>query len=127
MSIVIRWVDESYEIFEEPLGLIQVPRTDSQTLCDAIKDVLIRCVLPLNQYRGQSYDGTAAMSGYLNGVASKIKLEEPRALHVHCLAHCLNLCLQDATRICIPIRDCIELIKELVKLIKTFSREGSSL
>ena len=30
MRIVIRWVDESYEIFEEPLGLIQVPRTDSQ-------------------------------------------------------------------------------------------------
>ena len=63
-------------------------------------------------------DGAAAMSGYLNGVASKIKLEEPTAFIVHCLAHCLNLCLQDATRICIPIRDCIELIKDLVKLIK---------
>ena len=118
MSIVIRWVDESYEVFEEPLGLIQVPKTDSSTLTDAIKDVLLRCVLPLNQCRGQTYDGASNMSGHLTGVATRIKSVEPRALHVHCLAHCLNLCLQDATRICVPIRDCLELIKELVKLIK---------
>ena len=118
LCIVIRWLNENYEIFEEPLGLIQVPKTDSVTLTDAIKDVLIRCMLSLNQCRGQAYDGAANMSGHLNGVVARIKSSHPSVLHVHCLAHCLNLCLQDVARICTPIRDVLELIRELVKLIK---------
>ena len=58
------------------------------------------------------------MSGHVSGVATRLKAEQPAALHVHCLAHSLNLCLQDATRTCICIRDTIEMIRELVKLIK---------
>lgn len=58
------------------------------------------------------------MSGHLRGVAAQIKSEQPAALHVHCLAHCLNLCLQDAARICSHIRDAPEMIIQLVKLIK---------
>ena len=64
LRIVMRWVDEDYEIHEEPL-LIQVPKTDSETLTNAIKDVLIRCMLPLSQCRGQAYDGASNMSGRL--------------------------------------------------------------
>ena len=108
-------MDDCYEILEEPIGLIQVPKTDSQTLTCAIQDVLIRCVLPLSQCRGQAYDGASNMSGHLNGVATRIKSVEPAVLHVHCR---LNLCIQDATRTCIPVRDSLELIRELVKLIK---------
>ena len=48
----------------------------------------------------------------------QIKSVQPAAIHVHCLAHCLNLCLQGAAKICTPIRDCLELIREIVKLIK---------
>ena len=92
MSVVIRWVDQDYDLHEDPIGLIQVPKTDSETLTTALKDVLIRCILPLSQCRGQAYDGAATMSGHLGGVATRIKSEQPAALHVHCLAHCLNLC-----------------------------------
>ena len=56
----------------------------------------------------------------------RVKREQPAALHVHCLAHCLNLCLQDAGRICSHVRDTLELIVELVKLIK-YSPKRSSL
>lgn len=126
MSVVIRWVDEVYEINEEPIGLVQVPKTDAETLTNALKDVLIRCILPLSQCRGQAYDGASAMSGHLSGVATRIKNEHPAALHVHCLAHCLNLCLQDAARVCPHGRDSLELIIGLVKLIK-FSPKRSSL
>ena len=45
---------------------------------------------------------------------------------MNCLAHCLNLCLQHAARTCTLIRDALELIIELVKLIK-FSPKRSSL
>ena len=126
MCVVIRWVDDMYEINEDPIGLIQLPKTDANTLTSALKDVLVRCILPLSQCRGQAYDGASAMSGRIKGVATQIKNEQPAALHVHCLAHCLNLCLQDATRICNCVRDTLELIMELVKLIK-FSPKRSTL
>ena len=126
MCAVIRWVDEAYDIYEDPIGLLQVPRTDSDTLTSGLKDVLVRCILSLSQCRGQAYDGASNMSGHLRGVAAQIKREQPAALHVHCLAHCLNLCLQDAGRICSHVRDTLELIVELVKLIK-YSPKRSSL
>ncbi len=118
MCVVIRWVDEEYEIYEDSIGLIQVPKTDANTLICALKDILIRCILSLSQCRGQAYNGASNMSGHLRGVAAQIKREQPAVLHVHCLAHCLNLCLQDAARICSHVRYALELIIELVKLIK---------
>ena len=59
MCVAIRWVDEVYEVHEGPLGLIQVPHTDAGTLTTAIKDILIRCMLPLGQCRGHAYDGAS--------------------------------------------------------------------
>lgn len=76
-------MDEVYEVHEGPLGLIQVTRTDAHTLSTAIKDVLMRCMLPLSQCRGQAYDRASNMSGRLNGVAAQITSEQPSALHVH--------------------------------------------
>ena len=49
------------------------------------------------------------MSGHLRGVASCFKEEEPAALYVHCLAHSLNLCLQDASRPCSSVCDSLKL------------------
>ena len=39
LSIVIRWVSCEYEIHEEPVGLVQLPKTDSATIYEALKDV----------------------------------------------------------------------------------------
>lgn len=66
------------------------------------------------------------MSGHLRGVAANIKSEQPAALHVHCLAHCLNLCLQDAARSCTLVRDALQLVMEIVQFIK-FSPKWSNL
>ena len=118
LSISIRWVSSNYEIHEDPIGMIQVPKTDAETLSMAIKDVLIRCALPLSQCRGQAYDGASNMSGPHSGVAARITQEEPAALPVHCLAHCINLCLQDISRQSKPVRDALDLVFELVGLIK---------
>lgn len=41
-----------------------------------------------------------------------------KAFSVHCLAHCTNLCLQDVSRQSKPIRDALDLVFEIVKLIK---------
>ena len=97
---------------------MQVPKTDSQTLYTALRDVCIHCMLPLKKCRGQAYDSAATMSGHLRGVAAQVKQEQSAALHVHCLAHSLNLCLQDTSRVCSCIGETLLLVMELVQLIK---------
>ena len=46
--------------------------------------------LPTSLLRGQSYDGARSMSG---GAAARISANYPKALHVHCAAPRLNLCI----------------------------------
>ena len=118
LTISIRWVLSDYMVHGDSKGLVQVPRTDAETPASTLKDVLIQFMLPLQKCCGQAYDGASNMSGYRSGVAKRIKDSEPAALHVHCLAHCVNLCLQDATRKSPPIRSALDLVYEIVGLIK---------
>ena len=118
LSFSIRWVTHDYEIHEDFIGLVHVPRITSDVITSAIKDILIRCALPLSQCRGQAYDGAANMMGHLKGVATQIKKDEPRAISVHCFAHCLNLCLQDVTKKTSSVRSALDLIWEISKLIQ---------
>lgn len=122
MSVTICWLSDEYNIFEDPIGLVHLSKMDAATIFEALKDVLQRCILPVSQCRGQGYDGASCMSGRISEVASRFKVEEPVALYVHCLAHCLNLYRQDASRDCISIRDSLDLVIELVKLIKFYPK-----
>ena len=117
LTVTIRWVSDTYEVQEDLIGMIHVPSTTASTLTATIKDVLIRCILPLSNCRGQAYDGAANMMGHLRGVATVIENEHPSAIKVHCFAHCLNLCLQDAAKKCQPVRNALDVTMELSKLI----------
>ena len=57
------------------------------------------------------------MQGRRKGVATQIRKEAPAALPVHCFAHSLNLCLQDAGRKVALLRDALDIVREIVKLI----------
>ena len=118
MVVCIRWVDEDFMVHEDPVELIHLSRTDASTITSALKDCLLRFCLPLEQCRGQAYDGASNMSGYLNGVAAQIQKEISSAIYVHCLAHCTNLCLQTVGRQCTPVRDALDLVMELTQLIR---------
>ena len=98
LCICIRWVDKGFEIHEDPVELINVPKTDAHTLSALIKDCLIRFSLPIAQCRGQAYDGASNMNDHINGVAARIQEDEPTALYVYCLAHCTNLCSSQMVR-----------------------------
>ena len=126
MSLSIRWIDDTFEIHEDVLGLIQLPDTKAVTIFSSIKDILIRCVLPISQCRGQAFDGASNMSGIKNGVQALMKREQCKALYVHCLAHNLNLCLKDVTNSCDLIRNVMDFVYNLVQLIR-FSPKRLSL
>ena len=100
----IRWVDQNFKIEETPIELINIPKTDGETIATLIQDCLLRHALPISQCRGQAYNEAANMSRHLRGVAARIQNIEPRAIMVHCLAHCINLCIQSVGRKTLCIR-----------------------
>ena len=118
MCLAVRWVDEEYQINESALGLFQLPDTKGLTIFSAIKDLLVRCNLPMGKCIGQAYDGAGNMSGIRNGVQALVKKECGNCLYVHCFAHSLNLCVQDAATQSEPLRNCLSFIFNLVQLIK---------
>ena len=50
LCITIWWVDNAFDIHEDYVELVDVPKTDSDTLTTLIKDHLLRFSLPLSQY-----------------------------------------------------------------------------
>ena len=66
------------------------------------------------------------MKGIRSGVAARIRKDVPQALPVHCLAHCLNLCLQDAGKQINLLRDAIQLVREIVQLINCSRPEAKA-
>ena len=118
MNLSIRYVDDDYTISEDSVGLFHLPNTSASTLHLVLTDMLLRCNLPLSLCRGQAYDGAAAMQGKRKGLATLIRNEVPAALPVHCLAHSLNLCLQDVGRQNHLLRDAMDIVREIVGLIK---------
>lgn len=126
LNLSIRWVNNDYEINEDPVGLYCLPNTKAETIHFVVLDILTRCSLSLEMCRGQAYDGASNMQGVRTGLATRIKKDYPAALSVHCLAHCLNLCLQEEGRKLPFIRDALDTVKEIAKLIK-FSPKRSHL
>lgn len=74
-------------------------------------------MLLLTKCRRQGCDSATTMSGRFQGVSTQILHEEPRTIPVYCLAHNLNLCLQDACKMFRLIRNALDLVKEAVHVI----------
>lgn len=73
--------------------------------CDRTSEALfslVDTVLGTFDYKtklvGQCYDGAGVMSGHLNGLQKKMKEFAPQAIFIHCLAHRLNLTLQNSLK-----------------------------
>ncbi len=118
LTIIIRWVDEDFNVFEDFLGLYHLITTDAESIVAAIKDVLLRIQVPLSKLRGQCYDGCSTMTGTRAGVATRIQQDEPRAIFTHCYGHALNLSVSDTIKRCKVMKDCLDTCFEVIKLIK---------
>ena len=112
-SLCIRYVDENLEISEKFIGLHEMTSTKGEDLANMILDVLKHLDLPLQNLRGQTYDGASNMSGQYNGCQAKIKDKQPLATYFHCNSHLANLVLQHAVNDNPTIRDAIQWVHEL--------------
>ena len=117
-NLSLRWVNEEYETSQDPVGLVTLPNITADAITQVLKDLLIHCDLPISFCRGQAYDRAANMQGIHKGVATPIRRDNPAALPVQCFAHSLNLCLRDAGRKILLLRDALDTVREIGKLIK---------
>ena len=62
-----------------PIGLFLLPNTSTEIIRSVVKDILLRCTLPIDLCRGQAYDGTAVMQKRLSGVAAIIQQDVSQA------------------------------------------------
>ena len=125
--ICLRWVDSSLEAHEEFIGLYEVANTESSTLLAVIRDVLLRLNISIAKLRGQCYDGASEMAGIRSGVATHILQDELRAVFTHCYEHALNLACSDTIKQCQLMRNALDTVQEITKLMKESPRCDATL
>jgi len=114
VSVLVRTVDINYEIEEYLLGLVSTNRMDADSLFHIIEDVIIRCILPLEDCRGQGYDGAATMSG----VQARVKQRNPSAPFSHCLMHSTDLGINDVLRSSTLMRKSLDVVGTIINFVR---------
>ena len=71
---------------ERYIGLLQVSKTDSKSLLQSVKEMLLKYELQLENVHGQGYDGAAATNGQYSGLQSRIMAENDKAILYRTLA-----------------------------------------
>lgn len=110
MSLCVRFV-ENCIVREEFLQFLPVLSSTGKALADTILEGLNKCGVDSSHLIGQGYDGASAMSGAFRGAQAIIRLKYPKALYVHCSAHCLNLAVSSGCSIP-TIRNCMAIIQK---------------
>lgn len=80
------------------MQVCDVSGTIAKKLENVVMTVLEENGLNVENIRGQGYDGAANMSGSCNGLQSRIKTHNKKALYMHCHAHCLNPVLVECAK-----------------------------
>lgn len=90
--IVLRFVNESYEIAEHLLCIAMAQKGDTQTVTDTVLSKVNKVGLDCSKILSQVYDGASVMSGRRGGVQQILQERVGREIpNVHCLNHQLHL------------------------------------
>ena len=104
-----------------------IPDIGAETIVSALKDVLLKLQLPLENWRGpECYDGASNKLGHRTGVAKRIQDIQLKAYPTHCHRHSLSLSVKDITKNCKLLSDTMDTANEVVTLI-TFSPKRENL
>ena len=125
LVLCIRSVSEDYVVHEDMIGMYRLEDITLSTIYACLKNSLVRMCLMIENCRGQAYDSAQPFQGHINGVAKKFKDSTASAISVHCIVHCVNLCLQEISRNSKPIKDASYFSMEVIQLIKYFPKRQS--
>ncbi len=84
----------------------------------ALKNALLALGLQFENCRGQGYDGASNFQGHLTGVGRRFEDNFPSAIPVHCLAHCINLSVQQVAHKVKSIKEGLNFAMDMIQLIK---------
>ena len=122
VEIVLRFVDDKFNIVESFLGFYPTDQTDGESLFNLMKTALVSAGLCIADVRAQCYDGATNMRGLYSGVAARFKQENPLSFYVHCYAHVLNLCIVDACSSVAVIRNAFGVMSSLHNLLEASAK-----
>ena len=78
------------------MKFLHCPRTSGEALFEILMDFMAKKGIPMENGRGQRYDGGGNMIGKHKGLQARVTRAYPK-MHYHwCDAHCLNLCIGKA-------------------------------
>ena len=126
LALCLRWVDELFNIHEDFLGFYQLENIKSDTNVSAIRDVLLRTQISLDNFRGQCYNGASNMLGKKSGVAKQILDIQPKAFATHCHCHSLSLSVKETKESKI-LSDTMDTSGEIVILVKYLPKQEQKL
>ena len=118
LVICLRWVSECYEVQEDLVSLAQLDNTSAETIYLTLKACLIQLGIAFKDCRGQAYDGAASFQGHVSGVAKRFQDDNAAAIPVHCLAHCVNLSLQEVACSVKSVKEALSFSMDVIQLIK---------
>lgn len=121
LSKVVRYVTKQGEIKERFLGFFDVSMQRTALALNDIVQLIIDDLDCGSKLVGQSYDGAAVMAGHLGGLQAKVREAYPSALFIHCMAHRLNLVLQQSLN---NIKQCKIFFQTLSGLAAFFSKSS---
>lgn len=95
-SLIVRFVNLEGKLVERFMGFHDVSADRTSEMLYNLLHTILEQFDYEHKLVGQCYDGASVMSGQLNGLQKKFKDKAPQAIFVHCLAHRLNLVLQQS-------------------------------
>jgi len=81
LSVSLRWVDETFTVQEDFIGLYKMYGANADDISKMIEDTFLRLGLPITHLHGQGYDGVSVMSGNVSDVSTRIMAKEKRAVY----------------------------------------------
>ena len=118
LSLVIRYVDSDCAIREEFLGFLHCDLgLSGKALAETVLGGLIDLGLDIKNCLGKGYDGTAAVSGHINGLSAHICKINNKAIYPHCHSHRLNLVTGASCNV-----QCVRNVFDQIKEISYFFR-----
>ena len=100
LSFCVRFVTDNLDVSEDFIGYYNLDSIKRETIVNAIKDILLRCHLNLDDYHGQTYGRASNMMGKWLEVSTHILAEQSKAMTTHCQGHFLSLTIKPLTQDC---------------------------
>ena len=123
LTFCIRYIDkDNIKVCEDFLCFVPISSTTAENISSVILNTLNELGLDIKYLRGQGYDGAAAISGQFKGTQAYISEQQPKAIYVHCMSHCLNLAVSGSCKVQ-DIRNCLGIVEKAYVFLNTPKRQ----